>query len=102
MTNENPNMRMYIILYYNNFIAKQEISETAGSACHEEAFQCPARCMSSATEQCHWDGGPRTGSDDETSCTSFWRRAVRNSTSVAKHGYDALNMRDVFRKIPRR
>ena len=37
-----------------------------------------------------------------TSCTSFWRRAVRNSIGAAKHGYDALNMRNVFRKIPRR
>ena len=74
----------------------------AGAACHEEVFQCPARWMSSTTEECNWDGGPRAGNQGDTSCTSFWRRAVRNSIGAAKHGYDALNMRNVFRKIPRR
>ena len=36
--------------------------------------------------------------------TSFWRRAVRNSRchQTMKHGYDALNMRNECRKIPRR
>ena len=36
--------------------------------------------------------------------TSFWKRDVRNSRSLsaAKHGYNALNMRNVFRKIPRK
>ena len=43
-------------------------------------------------------------SDAETSCrpTSFWRRDVRNSRCRQTHGYDVLNMRNVFRKIHRR
>ena len=57
--------------------------------------------MSLTRAECHSGGGPRAGSEGETSCASFWRRAVRNSR-CAKHGYDALNMRNEFRKIPRR
>ena len=64
----------------------------------------PARWMSLTRAECHSDGGPRGGSEGETSCTSFWRRAVRNSRcrQTMKHGYDALNMRNECRKIPRR
>ena len=56
-------------------LQSRQISEMAGAGCHEEVCQW----MSSTTEECHWDGGPRAGSEGETSCTSFWRRAVRNS-----------------------
>ena len=62
--------------------------------------------MSLTRAECHSDGGPRGGSEGETSCrpTSFWRRAVRKSRcrQTMKHGYDALNMRNECRKIPRR
>ena len=98
--NENPYMRMLYITIL--LLQSRQISETAGAACHEEVFQCPARWMSSTTEECHRDGGQRAGNHGDTSRTSFWRRAVRNSIGAAKHGYDALNMRNVFRKIPRR
>ena len=58
----------------------RQISEMAGAACHGEGYQCPARWMSLTGAECHSDGGPRAGSEGETSCTSFfWRRAVRNS-----------------------
>ena len=57
----------------------RQISEMAGAACHGEGNQCPARWMSLSGAECHSDGGPRAGSEGETSCTSFWRRAVRNS-----------------------
>ena len=57
----------------------RQISEMAGVACHGEGYQCPARWMSLTRAECHSDGGPRAGSEGETSCTSFWRRAVRNS-----------------------
>ena len=57
----------------------RQIREMAGAACHREGYQCPARWMSLTGAECHSDGGPRVGSECETSCTSFWRRAVRNS-----------------------
>ena len=57
----------------------RQISEVAGAACHGEGYQCPARWMSLTGAECHSDGGPRAGSEGETSCTSFWRTAVRNS-----------------------
>ena len=57
----------------------RQISEMAGAACHEEGYQCPARWTSLTRAECHSDGGPRAGSEGETSCTSLWRRAVRNS-----------------------
>ena len=76
----------------------------AGAACHGGGYQCPARWMSLTRVECHSDGGPRGGSEGETSCTSFWRRAVRNSRcrQTMKHGYDALNMRNECMTIPRR
>ena len=52
-------------------LQSMQISETAGAAYHEQIFQCPARWMSSTTEECHCDGGPTAGSEGETSCTSF-------------------------------
>ena len=80
-----------------------QISEVAGAACHGlgEGYQCPARWMSLTRAECHSDGGPRAGSEGETSCTSFWIRAVRNSRcrQTMKHGYDALNMRSECRKF---
>ena len=57
----------------------RQISEMAGAACHGEGYKCPARWMSLTGAECHSYGGPRAGSGGETSCTSFWRRAVRNS-----------------------
>ena len=57
----------------------RQISEMAGAACNGEGYKCPARCMSLTGAECHSYGGPRAGSEGETSCTSFWRRAVRNS-----------------------
>ena len=95
-------MRMHIITI--SLLQIRQISEMAGAACHGEGYQCPARWMSLTRAECHSDGGPRGGSEGETSCTSFWRRAVRNSRcrQTMKHGYDALNMRNECRKIPRR
>ena len=97
-----PKMRMHIITI--PLLQIRQISEMAGAACHGEGYQCPARSMSLTRAECHLDGGPRGGSEDETSCTSFWRRAVHNSRcrQTMKHGYDALNMRNECRKIPRR
>ena len=77
------------------------ISEMAGAAYREEVSQCPARWMSLTGAECHSDGGPRAGSEGETSCTSFWRKELFATVGAAKHGYDALNTRNVFRKIPR-
>ena len=57
----------------------RQIMEMAGAACQGEGCQCPARWMSLTGAEYHSDGGPRAGSEGETSCTSFWRRAVRNS-----------------------
>ena len=57
----------------------RQIGEMAGAACHGEGCQCPAQWMSLTGAECHSDGGPRAGSEGETSCTSIWRRAVRNS-----------------------
>ena len=74
VTNENPKMRIYITIL---LLQSRQISETADAACHEEVFQYPARRMTLTTEECHWDSGPRTASESETSCTSFRRRAVR-------------------------
>ena len=34
-------------------LQSRQISETAGAAGREEVSQCPARRMSSATEECH-------------------------------------------------
>ena len=51
VTNENPKMRMLYIAIL--LLQSRQISETAGAACHEEVFQCPARWMSSTTEECH-------------------------------------------------
>ena len=71
-----------VAYYYNTFIALlqiSQISEMAGAVCRGEGYQCPARWMSLTRAECHSDGGPRAGSEGETSCTSFWRRAVRNS-----------------------
>ena len=48
-----------------------QIIETAGAACRAQIFQCPARWMSSTTEECYLDSGPTAGSEGETSCTSF-------------------------------
>ena len=94
-------MRMHIITIYSLQI--RQISEMAGAACHVEGYQCPARWMSLTRAECHSDGGPRGLSEGETSCTSFRRRAVRNRCrQTMKHGYDALNMRNKCRKIPRR
>ena len=58
--------------------------------------------MSSTTEECHWDGGPRAGSEGERMCSSFWRIVVRNSVGTAKHGHDVLNMRNALMTIARR
>ena len=52
--------------------------------------------------ECHSDGGPRAGSEGETSCTSFWRKELFATVGAAKHGYDALNMLSESREIPRR
>ena len=95
-------MRMHIITI--PLLQIRQISEMAGAACHGGGYQCPARWMSLPRVECHSDGGPRGGSEGETSCTSFWRRAVRNNRcrQTMKHGYDALNMRNECRKIPRR
>ena len=95
-----PKMRMHDIIT----ISLWQTSEMAGAACHGEGYQCPARWMSLTRAECHSDGGPRGGSEGETSCTSFWRRAVRNSRcrQTMKHGYDALNVRNECRNIPRR
>ena len=34
-------------------VQSRQISETAGAACHEDVSQCPARRISSTTEECH-------------------------------------------------
>ena len=80
----------------------RQISEMTGAACHGEGYQCPARWMSLTGAECHSDGGPRAGSEGETSCTSFWRKELFATVGAAKHGYDALNMLNESRKIPRR
>ena len=51
MTNGNHKMRMYNITIL--LLQSRQISETAGAACHEEVFQCPARSvsMSSSMDQ---------------------------------------------------
>ena len=41
VTNENTKMRMYIYITIL-LLQSRQISETAGAACHEEVFQCPA------------------------------------------------------------
>ena len=75
--NRKPKMRMHIITIPLLQIRQiRQISEMAGAACHGEGYQCPARWMSLTRVECHSDGGPRGGSEGETSCTSFWRRAV--------------------------
>ena len=58
--------------------------------------------MSSTPEWCHWYGGPRAWSEGETSFTLCWRSWLFATVDAAKHGYNALNMRNVFWKIPRR
>ena len=97
-------MRMHIITIC--LLKIRQISEMAGAACHGDKYQCPARRMSLTRAECHSDGGPRGGSEGETSwrSTSFWRRAVRKSRcrQTMKRGYDAVNMRNECRKIPRR
>ena len=92
---------MYITIL---LLQSRQISDTAGAACHEEVFQCPARGMSSTRQKCHWDGGPRAGSEGETSCTAVlhFGEELFATVGVAKYGYDALNMRNVFMKISRR
>ena len=89
-------MRMHIITMC--LLQIRQISEMAGAACHGERYQCPARWMSLTRAECHSDGGPRGGSEGETSCTSFWSRCRQ----TMKRGYDELNMRNECRKIPRR
>ena len=59
-------MRMHIITI--SLLQIRQISEMAGAACHGEGYQCPARWMSLTRAECHSDGGPRGGSEGETSC----------------------------------
>ena len=91
-------MRIHIIT-----IPLLQISEMAGVACHGEGHQCPARWMSLTRAECHSDGGPRAGSEGETSCTVLhFGEELFATVGAVKHGYDALNMRNECRKIPRR
>ena len=77
VTSENTNMMMYSDVYITILLLQsRQISEMAGAACHEEVFQCPARWMSSTTEECHWGGVPRAGSKFETLATVRWTCAM--------------------------
>ena len=68
-TKRKPKMRMHIITI--SLLQIRQISEMAGAACHGEGYQCPARWMSLTRAECHSDGGPRGGSEGETSCVHF-------------------------------
>ena len=59
-------MRMHIITI--SLLQIRQISDMAGVACHGEGYQCPARWMSLTRAECHSDGGPRGGSEGESSC----------------------------------
>ena len=77
VTNKNTKMRMYVLQYFYCKAGKSVrrlVLPPLRPLC-----QCPARLMSTTTEECHCDGDPRAGSEGETTCTSCWRRAVRNS-----------------------
>ena len=54
--------------------------------------------MSSTTEECHWhEQGAK-----ERRCVLNLGEELFATIGAAKHGYDALNMRNVFRKNSRR
>ena len=50
LVDRSDKMRMYRPYITILLLQSRQISETAGSACHEEVFQCPARWMISTTE----------------------------------------------------
>ena len=78
-------------------------SKTAGAACHEEVCQCTARWMSSTPKNViEMAVREHAGSEGETSCTSVWREEPLAAVGATRHGDDGLNMRNVFRTIPRR
>ena len=91
------NQDVYTIL----LLQSMQISETAGAACHKEVFQCPARWIISITENVIEMAVREQGAKARVRVLHFGEELFA-TVGAAKHGYDALNMRNVFRKILKR
>ena len=92
MTNENPNMRMYILQHFFCKAGKsvRRLLLPAMKKIVNDNRRMPLRWRSESREQ------------RRDFVYFIFGEELFAAVGAAKHGYDALSMRNVFRKIPRR